>query len=513
MSVLELLAASRAAKARQLALSDDVKDAWAARRGVDMALRRLRFGPVPAVMATPPALSVVNTTSTIATGETVGPNDRRLTYAGGAPQLGTGAPYNTTNYNRWITQPSGANKGEHDWSIRFVTDAPFFEVLLGDWNGASTVNIAVDGELISRRATISLPNASVLSFLKIDFGADVQGIYAVVAVAASGSGYALGDVLTVSGGTGAAMQLVVCGIDGSGGVTRVYVKSDGAYTVVPGNGAAVTGGAGTGATFNVTAGSPARSTHTTRRVRRIEIFGRGTKYGGVKKPPNSNIHPWPVSGPRLNVMCDSYGDTFTAGPMGGWPYRVAQRLGFEDVWVNGQGGTGFIANNGGALCTYRERLNDFVARMPANPATPAVFVTAASINDSAPADATLQAEVLAYWTQFFTTPAYEASFAAQIGMLRSSGSTPADSKHNAVKAGFLAAQAIYDPTGRRSAYIETRGTGYDVMTVGGYAGATNGNGNTDFYNAGDAAHPTPEGAWFIGDMLAAEILGAFQGWR
>jgi len=486
--------------------------AEADRRARARLLRNLRFGPVPAVMATPPALSVVNTTSTIATGETVGPNDRRLTYAGGAPQLGTGFPYDTTNFNRWITNPGGANRGEHDWSLRFVTDAPQFEVLLGDWNGASSVNIAVDGELISRRATIVLSNASVLSFLKVDFGADVQGIYAVVAVAAAGSGYALGDVLTVSGGTGTAMQLVVCSIDGSGGVTRVYVKTDGAYTAVPGNGAAVTGGTGTGATFNVTAGSPARSTHTTRRVRRIEIFGRGTKFGGVRKPPNSNLRPWPVSGPRLHVMCDSYGDTFTAGPMGGWPYRVAQRLGFEDVWVNGQGGTGFLATNSGTLSKYRDRLSDFVARMPANPATPVVFMTAASINDSSPTDADLQAEALAYWTQFFTTPAYAASFAIQVGMLRSSGSTPATTKHNAVKAGFETAQAKYDPQARRSAWIETRGTGYDVMTVGGYAGATNSLGNTDFWNAGDAAHPTPEGAWFIGDMLAADILGAIQGW-
>ncbi len=71
-------------------------------------------------------------------------------------------------------------------------------------------------------------------------------------VAAGGTGYAVGDVLTVSGGTAVvAAQFKVTAISG-GAVTTVILWSRGNYTVPPSNPAATTGGAGTGCTLNVT---------------------------------------------------------------------------------------------------------------------------------------------------------------------------------------------------------------------------------------------------------------------
>jgi len=74
----------------------------------------------------------------------------------------------------------------------------------------------------------------------------------VATVNAGGSGYTNGDVLTVSGGTSTvAAQLTVTGVSG-GAITSVSISNSGAYTVNPSTPASVTGGTGTGATFNLT---------------------------------------------------------------------------------------------------------------------------------------------------------------------------------------------------------------------------------------------------------------------
>lgn len=76
------------------------------------------------------------------------------------------------------------------------------------------------------------------------------------AISAAGSGYSPGNILTVSGGTATApAQLLVTTVDGSGAVTGVSVSDGGLYTVLPANPASVTGGDGSGATFNLSSGS------------------------------------------------------------------------------------------------------------------------------------------------------------------------------------------------------------------------------------------------------------------
>lgn len=72
------------------------------------------------------------------------------------------------------------------------------------------------------------------------------------AAVSAGSGYQVGDVLTVLGGTfTTAAQLTVQQVT-SGTVNVVYVNNPGyAYTVVPTNPASVSGGHGSGATFNL----------------------------------------------------------------------------------------------------------------------------------------------------------------------------------------------------------------------------------------------------------------------
>ncbi|MGH8539654.1 MAG: hypothetical protein ACRETW_04025, partial [Stenotrophobium sp.] len=73
------------------------------------------------------------------------------------------------------------------------------------------------------------------------------------AVASGGAGYVLGDVLSVSGGTSTVVaQLKVVSVT-AGAITAVTVLNGGTYTALPANPVSVTGGAGAGATFTLTA--------------------------------------------------------------------------------------------------------------------------------------------------------------------------------------------------------------------------------------------------------------------
>ena len=69
-------------------------------------------------------------------------------------------------------------------------------------------------------------------------------------VAAGGTGYTNGDVLTVVGGTGTAATLTVTGVS-AGAITTVSVTTAGSYSVFPPSPASVTGGTGASATFNL----------------------------------------------------------------------------------------------------------------------------------------------------------------------------------------------------------------------------------------------------------------------
>jgi hypothetical protein len=71
-------------------------------------------------------------------------------------------------------------------------------------------------------------------------------------IANGGTGYTVGNVLTFSGGTGVVNATATVASVSAGVITGLTFTSGGAYTVVPTNPISVTGGTGTGATFNFT---------------------------------------------------------------------------------------------------------------------------------------------------------------------------------------------------------------------------------------------------------------------
>jgi len=105
-------------------------------------------------------------------------------------------------------------------------------------NPASVTGGTGTGAIFNLVSAVASPNTSVTS---------------VSPVPATGSGYAVGDILTVTGGTfTTAAQLKVVSVTGAGGITAVTVTDGGTYTSSPANPASVTGGTGTGAIFNLT---------------------------------------------------------------------------------------------------------------------------------------------------------------------------------------------------------------------------------------------------------------------
>ena len=80
------------------------------------------------------------------------------------------------------------------------------------------------------------------------------GLVSVTSIANGGTGYTVGNTLTVSGGTfTTACQVTVTTVSG-GVITGVSVTTGGSYTVAPTNPVSVTGGSGSGATFNLSFG-------------------------------------------------------------------------------------------------------------------------------------------------------------------------------------------------------------------------------------------------------------------
>ncbi len=473
------------------------------------AIHALRLRDRPALLATAPKISIAAApTLTDAVADVAYLTDARLTFAHARPMVRPGNPANTYMIGSWISYVDGS-PGASIMSMRFITDAPVFELFMGDLDGGSNLAIEVDGCPIARDRVVSLNNSGAARYVRVDFGDDVPTLRPQVAIAAGGAGYVPGDVVTVQGGTGDPLRLVVTQVDG-GAITNWYVQSRGAYTALPAAGAATTtSGAGTGATVNLTdtlSGGFASRGHSTRRARRVEVIGSGAKFGGVRIPKYGILRPWPVAGPRLIVMQDSFNDTFAEYAGGAWSFQAGRLLGIEDIWINGVGGQGMVQEGGNNL-NYPHRLKNIADNLPAD--RPVIHLVQGSINDRNQGGAdNLKATTQAYWERAFAM--MPDAFHIQTGILIGPSDGSEDTYNPLLRAGFRAAQAIYDPTGRRSAWIETQGL-MPVLTGSGKAGAPANNGNTDYWLAGDGAHPHQPGHDFLSDTLAPAILAALQG--
>ncbi|MGI8364871.1 SGNH/GDSL hydrolase family protein [Sphingomonas paucimobilis] len=470
---------------------------WAAKVA---ELRGLRLRDAPAIHPAPPKIVRRTLTSPLtpaASAEILRYDDPRLTASLPLIHRNSNYPNNEMVAGGWIKAADGSVYAPH-FSIRFVTDAPRIDVRYG-YTGQARV--LVDGQPVSLSRTLDLGDGEDdWPIMCIDFGADTRTIRPTYTVAAGGAGYVEGDVLTVAGTAGDPLRLEVTSVNADGSIraSGLRLKAWGTLTALSSDAVAAMGGTGTGATIKLS-GADGFIGHTTRRMRRIEIcMGAGlVQLADLRVPKGSTVRPWPVAGPRLMVMQDSYGQVFPDFPQGVWAHRMADMLGIEDVWLNTMGGTGFI--NGSIR--YGLRLAEIAAHLPPSH-QPLIFLTQASINDAGRAEADIQAAVIDYWTEAFARLPSDAVM-VQTGILRAPGNAPSDAQSAAVRAGFQAVCAVEDPDGKRSFFIETRAPAAMMVVPDA----------TAEWIAGDQAHPTQAGHEYIGGAMASLLLGGLQSLR
>jgi len=131
--------------------------------------------------------------------------------------------------------------------------------------GSKGVNISNGGTVTAITRTATGSNYTSFPSVAITAPTTAGGVQAVITVAqmfantatiqAGGTGYTVGNTVTIVGGTPAtgAATYTISAVSG-GVVTAVTPLNFGAYTVLPTNPVSVTGGSGTGLTLNVTYG-------------------------------------------------------------------------------------------------------------------------------------------------------------------------------------------------------------------------------------------------------------------
>lgn len=299
-----------------------------------------RLGTPPGVMTSPPSITVGahNAVSAI-TGAanatvSIGPTDSKLTWPGVAPNI-----YSTGYY-------SGDRAGKR---VRFRFTGRRFEIRFSSVFGDGP-SVLVNGDYVSASLFPAGMRYNGNHLLLYDFGANTLTNYAVNAgIAAGGSGYAIGDEVTLAGGTNTTPAVIKVLNVSSGAIVAAAIKTVGSYSAVPSNAVAQasTTGTGTGATFNMVWSK----NNTTRAVRDIEIIlPRNSGFGGINIDTNDDVTPWPelAFAPKLVIAGDSYVQGNFSDHIGGaFPRRLAYRLGLQDRLVQyGTSGRGYtVAGN------------------------------------------------------------------------------------------------------------------------------------------------------------------------
>lgn len=370
-----------------------------------------------------------------------------------------------------------------------MTDAPAVELATA-YSQFVDLNLLVNGEVGYVDTPAVLPTSAGTRYVKFDFGNDTQGFELVQALtpSAGGTGYVIGDEITLAGGVGTKAVVTVTGVGGGGAVSNCYVKTRGAYSTRP-TGTITqdsTTGAGTG--FQITSVQWG-STHTSRKMRKLEMYIKGgVRFRGINVDTNSIVLPWdiPKHLPRLVVCGDSQSaGTYLKSAFGNMATRIAHRLGLGDSYaISAQGGTGWNTNNGNNLkWSDPRRIADLIAL------NGDIYLFVGSQNDTQ--NAALQAAIEASLETILT--AKPDALIVGIGNVLSSGSA-------FTKAAFDAVASRSD----RVAYIDNVTVPW--ITGTGSITAPAGAGNRDYYMSSDGQHLDGPGIDFFADIGAEQVF-------
>ena len=172
------------------------------------------------------------------------------------------------NYNSWRLISGAGGSGANStpvmstWGIDTNISMVFQSKGTGAINlapGSRGVNISNGGTVTALTRTAAGSGYTSVPSVAVSAPTTAGGVQATAtctvgvatfAVAAGGTGYTVGNVLTVVGGTGTAATFTVATLSGSA-VATVTSTNAGSYSAVPTNPVSTTGGTGTGCTINI----------------------------------------------------------------------------------------------------------------------------------------------------------------------------------------------------------------------------------------------------------------------
>lgn len=423
-----------------------------------------------------PSLQVLGTTLTaLATDPTKRSTPGHITFADGVKQV-SNAPI----------------------SVYFATDAPEFELVIRGVGGTA-VGGMINGKYISRNRQDypAIINDGQPKYVKYSFGTDTLGYQITNAtILAGGSGWTVGDVFSISGGTGTAATGVVTQVS-AGAVVGASIQNPGDYSVLPTTTLATTG-AGTGLTFHGRDAATATNrpiigaTRTARRMRRVRtIFhAPGQQFAGINIGAQDTLVPCPVSR-RLPKIC-FIGDSITIGTYllyagAHMALAIAQMLGLDaNFSVSAIGGTGWNKNNtavspNGPAWSDALRVADFISEAAD------IYIWMGSQNDTG--NPALQAAVTATLNQVMAARPQSVHVVAG-GIVASSTQWPY------IRDGALAASDQ-----RRLRTIDNS----TLLSGTGSIGSETSTGNYSFYLSSDNSHIAQIGLDFYAEALAGQI--------
>ena len=469
---------------------------FSSRYEVGSRLRQMRRPAPVSVMSSPPTLSWL-TASGIASAKSIAANAENLAWRHTTP-VDRGSGFYGNGHVSFGTV--GVTMDGNIGSVCFYTDAPVIEAKLryaATGSDRGKIGLRVDDQEVSvthsESDVIYLPRYQQTDLLKIDFGSDAKvGAAIGASVSAGGSGHAVGDILTLTGGTfSTAAKLKVLSVT-AGAVTAATVLEPGSYTAQPTNPVSVgsTTGAGTGATFTLTWGAK----NSVRRERKIELFfSRDTWFQGLNVGQYDTVRPASACGPRVVLIGDSIPSGFhTYRPQASFAAQAMAMLGVEDWWVSGLPGTGWLTASGSSV-KLRDRLSTDINPLKAD----LIVIAGFGYNDNAQSASPLQTEVETTLSALLA--ANPMSYVVHIGsFIGNSTGTPSSALRTAIATAYT---NVADTT--RCKFYDPVSLGWFTGGVGGPFSA--GTGNAGFFESSDAIHPHQEGHNHLATLTAAVI--------
>ncbi len=155
-------------------------------------------------------------------------------------------PFNYEGYIQPDCEVLGSPNNRTLWTADFTTNPSCLAYIITCESAGIDQIIVTDGGSYASDSVVNITGGG-------GSGATAVGHFGTYNVFgdAAGTGYTIGDVLSLVGGTGTATEITVNTVGGSGEVTSFTITDPGDYTVTPGSGGVTTtGGTGAGATFD-----------------------------------------------------------------------------------------------------------------------------------------------------------------------------------------------------------------------------------------------------------------------